>query len=210
MPQAGLSVREADRYDERCLLGEAHLNAEGFETLTGDHSKVMWPSRRKELEAQYEALLREYGPGLFRLAASYESLAHAREDLLQDIRLALWSALPHFRGECSLRTFVYRIAHNRGLSHAYRRRRNTPYSDELEKVMDPNLNPESSAIQNALQVKLARAIRSLPILYRQVITMTLESLPHAEIASVLGISEGNVAVRLSRARTLLREKLGEQ
>ena len=170
----------------------------------------MWRSRRKELERQYEDLLTEYGPGLSRLAVSYELLAHVREDLLQDIRLALWTALPGFRGECSLRTFVYRIAHNRGLTHVYRRRRQLLESEESDEVIDPKSNPESSAIQNAMQARLAQAIRSLPVAYRQVITMALEGLPHAEIALVLGISESNVAVRLNRARALLREKLGEQ
>jgi RNA polymerase sigma-70 factor (ECF subfamily) len=169
----------------------------------------MWRSRRKELERKYEDLLKEYGPSLSRLAASYESLAHVREDLLQDIRLALWTALAGFRGECSLRTFVYRIAHNRGLTHVYRRRRQPPELEESE-IIDPKSNPESAAIQNAMQARLAQAIRSLPVAYRQVITMSLEGLPHAEIALVFGISESNVAVRLNRARTLLREKLGEQ
>ena len=61
-----------------------------------------------------------------------------------------------------------------------------------------------------MQARLAQAIRSLPVAYRQVITMSLEGLPHGEIALVLGISESNVAVRLNRARALLREKLGEQ
>jgi len=170
----------------------------------------MWRARRKELERQYEDLLREYSPGLFRLAASYESLAQAREDLLQEIRLALWTALPGFRGECSLRTFIYRIAHNCGLDHVYRRHRQLPETNEQDEIIDPKMNPESSAIQNAMQARLARAIQSLPIAYRQVITMTLESFPQAEIALVLGISGSNVAVRLSRARALLREKLGEQ
>jgi RNA polymerase sigma factor (sigma-70 family) len=170
----------------------------------------MWRTRRKELERQYEDLLKEYGPGLSRLTASYELLAHVREDLLQDIRLALWTALPGFRGECSLRTFVYRIAHNRSLTHVYRRRRQLPESEESEKIIDPKSDPESSAIQNAMHARIAQAIRSLPIAYRQVVTMSLEGLPHAEIALVLGISESNVAVRLNRARALLRQKLGEQ
>jgi RNA polymerase sigma-70 factor (ECF subfamily) len=142
------------------------------------------------------------------LVASYETQVHVREDLLQDIRLALWTALPGFRGECSLRTFIYRIAHNRGLSHAYGRRRRLPEADEPGEIIDPKSDPESSAIENARQARLARAVRSLPLAYRQVITMTLESLPHVEIALVLGISENNVAVRLNRARILLREKLG--
>jgi len=181
-----------------------------MEQLAGNKGELMWHTRRNELERQYEDLLREYSPGLFRLAASYESLAQARDDLLQEIRLALWTALPGFRGECSLRTFIYRIAHNCGLNHVYRRRRQLPETDEQDEIIDPKMNPESSAIQNAMQARLARAIQSLPIAYRQVITMTLESLPQAEIALVLGISESNVAVRLSRARALLREKLGER
>jgi RNA polymerase sigma-70 factor (ECF subfamily) len=179
-----------------------------MESLAANQGEAMKHSRRKELEGQYEDLLREFGPGLSRLVASYETQVHVREDLLQDIRLALWTALPGFRGECSLRTFIYRIAHNRGLSHAYGRRRRLPEADEPGEIIDPKSDPESSAIENARQARLARAVRSLPLAYRQVITMTLESLPHVEIALVLGISENNVAVRLNRARILLREKLG--
>ena len=182
--------------------------AAGMEPLAGVQGEVMWRSRRKELERQYEDLLREFGPGLSRLVASYESRMHDREDLLQDIRLSLWTALPGFRGECSLRTFVYRIAHNRSLSHAYHRRRQLPESEEPVEIVDPKSNPESTAIENAMQARLAQAIRTLPVPYRQVITMALENLPHSEIAQVLGISETNVAVRLNRARLLLREKVG--
>jgi len=189
---------------------QPQLSTDEMEPLAGSQGGVMGRSRRRELERQYEDLLKEYGPGLSRLAASYEFLAHIREDLLQDIRLALWTALPGFRGECSMRTFVYRIAHNRGLTHVYRRRRQLPEPQESDEIIDPKSNPESSAIQKAMHTRLAQAIRSLPVAYRQVITMSLEGLPHAEIALVLGISETNVAVRLNRARTLLREKLGEQ
>jgi RNA polymerase sigma factor (sigma-70 family) len=190
------------------LTIQPYLGTAGVEPLAVTQGEVMKHSRRKELEAQYEDLLREFGPGLFRLVASYEYHVHIREDLLQDIRLALWTALPGFRGECSLRTFVYRIAHNRGLSHANGRRKQVSEADEPDEIIDPKSDPESTAIENAMQARLARAIRSLPLAYRQVITMTLESLPHAEIALVLGISENNVAVRLNRARILLREKLG--
>ena len=145
------------------LTMQPHLSTDETEPLAGSQGGVMWRSRRKELEWQYEDLLKEYGPGLSRLAASYEFLAHVREDLLQDIRLALWTALPGFRGECSLRTFVYRIAHNRGLTHVYRRRRQLLESEESDEVIDPKSNPESSAIQNAMQARLAQAIRSLPV-----------------------------------------------
>ena len=68
-------------------------------------------------ESELETILRVYGPALRRVAASYERAPKDREDLLQEIALALWLALPRFRGECTLRSFVFRIAHNRGLTH---------------------------------------------------------------------------------------------
>ena len=164
--------------------------------------------RRQQLERDYENLWNEYGASLSRLASSYEYLPQAREDLLQEIRLALWTALSKFRGECSMRTFVYRIAHNRALTHVWRRQAQPIDEVEAPDVPDPKANPERSAMQNADHTKLMAALRKLPLSYRQIITMTLEELPQAEIAAVLGISENNVAVRLNRARRLLREEMG--
>src|SRR3546814_19424760 len=60
-------------------------------------------------------VLRQHGPMLSRIAASYEFESARREDLLQEISLALWRALPRWRGEASLRTFAARIAHNRAV-----------------------------------------------------------------------------------------------
>jgi RNA polymerase sigma factor (sigma-70 family) len=129
-----------------------------------------------------------------------------REDLLQDIRLAIWTALPRFRGEASTRTFVFRIAHNRALTHVWKRKR--AGAQEETDVVDARADPESAAIKDANRAWLIDAIRTLPIPYRQVITLALEDLPQSEIAAILGISENNVAVRMNRARKLLKEKLG--
>jgi RNA polymerase sigma factor (sigma-70 family) len=165
-------------------------------------------ARRQQLEEEYESVWNRYGASLTRLAFSYESVPHAREDLLQEIQLAIWKALPSFRNECSLRTFVYRIAHNRALTHIWRRRTQLQAADVLPEINDPRPGPEFVAIRKADQSALMAAILKLPMVYRQVITMALDELPQSEIAAVLGITENNVAVRLNRARRLLREQLG--
>ncbi len=72
-------------------------------------------------------ILRDYAGPLARLVDSYERNATAREDLLQEIVVALVHAWPHFRGECSERTFVYRVAHNRAITHRTRRRASSAY-----------------------------------------------------------------------------------
>jgi RNA polymerase sigma factor (sigma-70 family) len=187
--------------------GNLPLAAAGWE-LIAPHERGMESNRRKELESQYEDVWREYGASLSRLAASYEFLPQAREDLLQEIRLAIWTALPRFRGESSMRTFIYRIAHNRALTHVWRRGAQPAPTSSLEEPADHRPTPESLAVRAADQVRLMQAIRNLPVPYRQVITMALDDLPPAEIAAVLGITDNNVGVRLNRARKMLREKLG--
>ena len=57
----------------------------------------------------FERVAHAYRGALQRLAAAYERDPHEQEDLVQDILFALWRALPSFRGECSERTFVYRV-----------------------------------------------------------------------------------------------------
>jgi len=69
---------------------------------------------------------------------------------------------------------------------------------------DPRPNPEKGFVREQEEGRLFDAIQRLPIEYRQVITLTLEDMSYSEIAQVLGISESNVGVRLTRARQMLR------
>jgi RNA polymerase sigma factor (sigma-70 family) len=163
---------------------------------------------RRVLEEQFNRVLGEHGPAIARLAFNYESVASVREELVQDIALAIWQALPRFRGECSERTFVFRIAHNRGLSHAWRRRPSHEPLEDFADPVDPRPHPEHQALETDQRARLISAVQSLPVAHRQMIVLMLEGLSHAEIAEVLGITENNVAVRLNRARKALKNALG--
>jgi RNA polymerase sigma-70 factor (ECF subfamily) len=166
------------------------------------------PLPRPAAEARFRALLEQYSAPIARLAAAYEPNRANREDLVQDVWLALWRALPAFRGECSERTFIYRIAHNRAIAHASRRR---SVVADLEEAADlPHPSPTSEELLGMAQerARLLAAIQQLPILQREVVTLSLEDLSHSEIADVLGISENNVAVRLTRARAELIQRMG--
>jgi len=168
---------------------------------------------RATLEQHFERILAANGPALSRLAASYTNTLSDRDDLLQEIGFAIWQALPQFRGECSERTFAFRIAHNRGITHLTRARSQAGGSisgsiDEEEmEVHDPAPGPESDLAQRQRAGKLRQAVHRLPVAYRQVVMLTLEGLGYKEISDVLGISESNVGVRLNRARQLLHDLL---
>lgn len=160
------------------------------------------------LAARYERVLREHGPALRRLAASYERDPSLRDDLFQEICLALWQALPRFRGDASERTFVFRVAHNRGITQRFRRRRPPAANlEEAEEIPAPGRSPHEEADAGERWRRLAAALRALPLAYTQVLTLALEGLPAREIGEVLGLTENNVAVRLSRARKALRRSL---
>ncbi len=158
-------------------------------------------------EEQFDRLIREHGPALRRLAAAWERDPAAQEDLVQEILFALWRALPAFRGDCSERTFVFRVAHNKALTHRFRRRVEGVALEAADRVEDPAPSPEDDAAGAQKLQRLMRALQRLPVAARQVLTLSLEGFERREIAEVLGITENNTGVRLMRARRLLQEEL---
>jgi RNA polymerase sigma-70 factor (ECF subfamily) len=164
------------------------------------------------LRARFESMLARMEPSLRRVAASYAREAADREDTLQEVALALWRALPDFRGECSERTFVFRVAHNVALAAALRRRaisQRTGSDEVVATLADARPDPEARLDAARRKERLFEAIRALPVTHRQPLTLALEGLSHEEIGAVLGITSNNVTVRLHRARAALRELLGE-
>ena len=160
-------------------------------------------------EQRYLALLNANLAALGRLAGSYAGSSGERDDLMQEIALALWQALPRFRGESSERTFLFRIAHNHCINHIVRRRPTASLQElELDPV-DESAQPDAAVDGARQSQRLVEAVRQLPLIQRQVVTLALEDLDYAEIAAGLGISENNVGVRLNRARASLRNLMGE-
>lgn len=133
-----------------------------------------------------------------------------RDDLLQEIAMALWRALPSFRGDCSERTFVFRIAHNRCITHLSRRRFTVSLEESELEVEDPSATAETALAEEQDRQGLLAAIRELPAIHREVLVLALEGMEYREIADVVGISESNVGVRLNRARERLRKLLKDR
>ncbi len=158
---------------------------------------------------RFERVVREYGAALARLAAAYAPDRADRDDLSQEILLAIWRALPRFRGESSERTFVFRVAHNRGITYRSRRRRHPPLPEEEGEVPDAGPDPAALLERARRHERLVAAVSRLPEPQRLTVLLHLEGLTHREIAGVQGTTEDNVAVRLARARKALRMLLDE-
>jgi RNA polymerase sigma factor (sigma-70 family) len=160
-----------------------------------------------DLRAAYEDLLRRYLAPLRRLAWSY--VREGSEDLFQEIAMALWTALPRFRGDSSERTWVYRVAHNTAISFVAGRRRRAQREVADEAPYEPAAaaSAEADLIERERRARLWRAVRELGLVDRQIITLHLEGLSAAEVSSVTGVSAVAVATRLTRIRQKLASEI---
>jgi RNA polymerase sigma-70 factor (ECF subfamily) len=158
--------------------------------------------------ADFDRIVAAFGPALVRVASSYERNPALREELVQDMLLAIARALPRLRDEARLRPFVFRIAHNKGVDHVARHVAG-PSTDSCgpEQPARDDVSPEDDLIRKQSAERLAGAVRRLDLPYRQVITLLLEDLSYGEIAEALGISISNVGVRVNRAKAQLRTLL---
>lgn len=158
----------------------------------------------------FETVLKVHAAGLARVAATYEADRSLREDLVQDILLAVHLSLHSLEHPDRLRAFVYRIAHNQGVNHVIRR----SSLKRRDATVDPDdghlATPEDELLSTERARRLAAAVRRLPLPYRQVISLLLEDLSYAEIGDALGLTHSNVGVRINRAKTILRELLNER
>jgi RNA polymerase sigma-70 factor (ECF subfamily) len=176
----------------------------------------------QEAAARYEEATAAYGPALERLARAYEPNPDLRRDLLQEIHIALWRSLAAFDGRCSLRTWMYRVAHNTATSQVFRRRRPEATFVSLDDLATtPAYDPGGTGTgtwAGAVDVEADRQralgrifelIQTLSPLDRQVILLYLEDLDAAAIGEVTGLSPGNVATKVHRIKRILSQRFHE-
>jgi RNA polymerase sigma factor (sigma-70 family) len=155
----------------------------------------------------FERIVADYGPLITRIAMTYEADPNLREDLTQQILLAVWQALPNFRAESSLKTFVAKIAQNRAISYVAREVRRPPTAEVSDTIEADDPTPEETAIYADEREALVAATQRLPLPQRQVIFMVLEGFTYAEIAETLEIQPNALALRLSRAKAALKSAM---
>jgi len=159
-------------------------------------------------DESYRQAVSEYGAALERLAHAYEADPDRRRDLLQEIHLALWRSFEKFDGRCSLRTWIYRVAHNVATSHVIRQsrwKRNTAAYLTLEEAeaQASRENVEVSADRRQALARLLALIHRLDLVDRQVILAYLEDLDAESIGEITGLSAANVWTRVHRIKNLL-------
>lgn len=188
------------------------------------------PKRRSDPDAElversragdtraFDELVEKYTPKLYGLVYHMTSNREDTNDVLQDVFAKAYRALKRFRGKSTFYTWIYSIATNMTLNFLKKRNRRRALSlDDVDLAIerDPDfieLTSKSDPVREAgiseLQERLNMAMQKLSDDHRAVVTMfDIQAMPHAEIAKILGISEGTVRSRLFYAHRQLQAYL---
>lgn len=138
------------------------------------------------------------------------------EDLTQEVFVRAYQGMASFDGRCSLRTWLFRIAHNLCVDR-HRRFANrsfdrvaTPEEEAAFELPDRRWDPERAVLDNELRTQIDRAVTDLSEKLRAVLLLhDLEGLGYQEIATALDIPVGTVKSRLFLARASLQRTIGE-
>lgn len=129
-----------------------------------------------------------------------------RHDLMQELMLAVWRAVPAYRGGAQASTYVYRVAHNAALTWR-RTQRNYRHRIIRFEALTPTEPFSDAAREREALGHIYAAIRQQPPLDRSLLLLHLDGLSYAEIAAIHGLTESNVGARLSRLRQKLTTDL---
>ena len=164
--------------------------------------------RALDKETRFAAAVEQHRDALYRVCCAYVRDQADRQDLYQETLIHIWKSLDTFRAQSNLGTWMYRVAVNTCLGWLRREHRRSRMLERArqEQMFAPAIlepDPPSTAGQNVQQ--LYTCIARLAPVDRLLTSLYLEEMATAEMAAVLGISEGNVRVKLHRIKNQLRE-----
>jgi RNA polymerase sigma factor (sigma-70 family) len=152
-------------------------------------------------QQEFTNLYNEYGEGIKKLCLGYTGDAVLAQDLLQETFIAVWNNMQKFRGDAKWSTWIYRIAVNTCLTHLRKKK------DELMDIENTSFSmlPEEVNTKEQEVQLLYKCISRLQETDRLIITLVLEDKPYEEIASITGITETNLRVKIHRIKKQLTQ-----
>lgn len=152
----------------------------------------------------FETIYKTYWQKVFRLCMGYANDTDAAKDLAQETFIKVWKQLPTFRNESSIGTWIFRIASNTCLRQIQKDKK-MPKSELPLEIKDEILDTN---IEKDIQL-LYQYISELQEVERIIISLELEDMHQKEIAEIVGLSEGNVRVKIHRIKEKLTQKFNK-
>jgi len=160
--------------------------------------------QKQEAEKEFEKHIREQELLLRKVCRIYAYTDADREDLFQDIVIQLWKAWPKFKGHSKLSTWLYRVAINTAIS-GLRKKKNFIRNYEPAAMPEPvsehiGVHDEEERLQ-----LLYHAIEQLNAVEKTIVMLYMDDRPYEEMEEIIGLSQGNLRVKMNRIKEKLRE-----
>jgi RNA polymerase sigma factor (sigma-70 family) len=154
-------------------------------------------------EKEFISLLKEHQRIIHKVCNLYMDAHADREDLFQEITLQAWKAYGNFRGDAKFSTWLYRVALNTAITF-FRKEKRQPDIFSTETVPDFNANDTYDPIEEQVKAMYA-AIGELSKIDKAIVMLYLEDYSYNDIGEMMGITANNVAVKMNRIKTKLKE-----
>jgi RNA polymerase sigma-70 factor (ECF subfamily) len=159
--------------------------------------------------AAFERIVRQNSTEIAALANRLLGWCGDVEDVVQDIFFSAFQARKKFKGNCSIRTWLFTITLNKCRTRRYKRMlRQKSFSKLAQKDPKAHAGSDQRLVESETFEKVRDAVKALPVKYREPIVLRyLQELAIDDIAEILALSRNAVEVRLTRARTMLKQDL---
>jgi RNA polymerase sigma-70 factor (ECF subfamily) len=197
-----------------------------FEVVTAvrprNDEHILVQGLREGEESAYETLIRRYEQPVFSIVSRLMDDSTDAADVVQDVFFKIFRNIGHFRGDSSLKTWIYRIAVNEARNHKrwFSRHRRQEVSLEADPgeaggcqnlLSDPGPSPFEVTLDHETQALIAGALAEVNPAFRAALVLReIEGLSYEEIAEILEVSLGTVKSRILRGRDALRKHLAER
>lgn len=161
-------------------------------------------------EEKFRKVISDNEHRILSICRYYSDNGEDQKDMYQEVLINIWKSLGSFRGNSQLSTWIYRVAVNTAMGFANKEIRRQkifldPKENTLQSFVDVNENIGKEK-EKLFQV-LENEINQLSVIDKIIMTLALESVNHKEIASVVGITEPNVRVKIHRIKGELKEAI---
>lgn len=155
---------------------------------------------RASLERRFADIMHDYDSMIMRICFGYSRTAAELADLRQDALINIWQGLPGFKGDASLKTWIYRVTLNTCVSTVRSERRRVPQTalEDFYNLVDED------ADRRRLVSEMHDCISKLPPVDRAIMLLWLDDFSYDEIAATVGLGRNTVASRLRRAKEKLK------
>ena len=159
----------------------------------------------EDLKILFSKIIGENKQKILRICRAYASDIEDQKDLYQEVTLNIWKALPTFKGQSAINTWIYRICLNVCMQYSLKRRKNNRSRVDIEgiKISDESISAHDSLEAREKTKKMYECISLLNDAEKTLILLFLEDIPYKEISDISGLSENLIAVKIGRIKKKL-------